>query len=62
MPHVTLGRFIRFPPKDMPRLKRSIVAGAAFAPDRFGVDEITLFAFTLGDPPRYDVLATYPLG
>lgn len=62
VPHVTLGRFSRLPPEDLPRLERAIVAGAAFGPAPFEVEEVTLFASTLGDPPRYDVLATYPLG
>ncbi|MGL4319483.1 MAG: RNA 2',3'-cyclic phosphodiesterase [Paracoccaceae bacterium] len=61
VPHVTLGRFTRLPPEDLPRLERAIVAGAAFRLDPFRVTELTLYASTLGDPPRYDVLATYPL-
>lgn len=62
VPHVTLGRFTRLPAEDIPRLERAIVAGAAFRLQPFRVGEVTLFASTLGDPPRYDVLATYPLG
>ncbi|MCU0801134.1 MAG: RNA 2',3'-cyclic phosphodiesterase [Rhodobacteraceae bacterium] len=62
VPHVTLGRFNRLFPEDLPRLERAIVAGAAFRLAPFQVAEVTLFASTLGDPPRYDALATYPLG
>ncbi|MFM2391032.1 MAG: 2,3-cyclic phosphodiesterase [Pseudomonadota bacterium] len=62
VPHVTLGRFTRVPAEDMPRLERAIVAGAAFRAGPFRVDEVGLYATTLGDPPRYDLLATYALG
>ena len=61
VPHVTLGRFSRYPPDDMPRLERSIVAGAGFVADPFRVDAVRLYASTLGDPPRYDEVAAYPL-
>jgi RNA 2',3'-cyclic 3'-phosphodiesterase len=62
VPHVTLGRFSHVPAADQPRLERAIVAGAAFRLEAFTADEVTLYASILGDPPRYDVLATYPLG
>ena len=62
VPHVTLGRMTRFPAEDMPRLERAIVAGAAFRLDAFAAREVTLYASSLGDPPRYDALTSYPLG
>ncbi len=62
VPHVTLGRFSHLPAADQPRLERAIVAGAGFRLDPFVAAQITLYATTLGDPPRYDALATYPLG
>lgn len=62
VPHVTLGRFSHVPSADQPRLERAIVAGAGFRLDPFAADEVVLYESTLGDPPRYDVLATYALG
>jgi RNA 2',3'-cyclic 3'-phosphodiesterase len=62
VPHVTLGRFSHLPAADQPRLEQAIVAGAGFRHEAFRADEVVLYASIPGDPPRYDVLAGYPLG
>ncbi|MDQ1849380.1 RNA 2',3'-cyclic phosphodiesterase [Gemmobacter fulvus] len=62
-PHVTLGRFAPPPPEQAMRLERAVVADQGFHAGPWLVEEIGLYASMPGaEGPRYDLLASYPLG
>ncbi len=60
VPHVTLGRFHVPAPDIIMRLERAIADSGGFRTEPFAVREVVLYRSYPG--PRYDALASYPLG